>query len=540
MITQTINLDEVVQQFGALYSWPAVGRQIVEPAAGPAWNCAQLKSVVECDPALAAKVLRIVNGAIAFASGPVVDLDQALALVGDTSLKLLLLGFNLPDDVAAGATGDVLARYWRRSLIRAEAAHLIAERFWNRRGSEAYLAGLLSELGILALIQHIGTPYVELLNAYAWSSEDLLAQERQELGYDHAQLTARLIVEAKLPRTMVDFVSDACAREAAASRDKETLASIQQMADLVTLMLAEERFDFLPRLAHLADERCRATRDDVDRLLDDVRDRIDVRAEILSLDAAEGLDSRDILDRAHRQLAAAASEAVGELFDRQCQTPHAQADADLLDSVRSLSEEVASAAQPLRPTASSGSGKRGRKPRAGGKRVRADGAVKSSGRAPVMASSNAAVLDRLATAATDCRVARCALGFMLVEIDRYAEIVASHGPPRGKELLDRLETACRAIEQSGADSFPLREGRYAIVVSDCDHQRAAALAASLGRAMRELDTVDPATRCTVSIGVATVALPTNNFRAEAFWDRASQCLAIAQASGGDSVQSVEA
>src|SRR5262249_44906247 len=150
-------------------------------------------------------------------------------------LKLLLLSFNLPDEVATSATSDVLARYWRRSLFRAEAARRIAERFSDVPRENAYVMGLLSELGILALIQQAGQPYVELLSNARWASEELLSQERQAFGFDHAQLTARLTAEWRLPGAPQDDMADHEAEgEAVPPYHAVMLEGVLPMADCVT------------------------------------------------------------------------------------------------------------------------------------------------------------------------------------------------------------------------------------------------------------------------------------------------------------------
>jgi HD-like signal output (HDOD) protein len=61
--------------------------------------------------------------------------------------------------------GDILRRYWRRTLTKAVAAREISETLWKLPGDEAFLAGLLQDVGILVLLQEYGEPYVRLLDA---------------------------------------------------------------------------------------------------------------------------------------------------------------------------------------------------------------------------------------------------------------------------------------------------------------------------------------------------------------------------------------
>ena len=53
-------------------------------------------------------------------------------------------------------------RYWRQTLIKAVAARELSERLWLVPGDEPFLAGLVQDIGVLALIQQLGEPYLKL------------------------------------------------------------------------------------------------------------------------------------------------------------------------------------------------------------------------------------------------------------------------------------------------------------------------------------------------------------------------------------------
>src|SRR5690606_5979183 len=122
----------------------------------------RLKQTIEHDPALAGKILRVVNSSLFGLSQQVSDLNQALALLGTKPLKLLVLGFSLPERLQCDVAGDVLTWYWKRTLTRAVAARELAEQA-KIPGDEAFIAGLLEDLGLLVLVQELGQPYVELI-----------------------------------------------------------------------------------------------------------------------------------------------------------------------------------------------------------------------------------------------------------------------------------------------------------------------------------------------------------------------------------------
>ena len=96
-MTDTTLLDRFVRRSGELYSLPRVAAQVLELTRDEHLDARALKDCIECDPALTGKILRVVNSSLFGLAGEVRDLNQALALLGTKPLKLLVLGFSLPD-----------------------------------------------------------------------------------------------------------------------------------------------------------------------------------------------------------------------------------------------------------------------------------------------------------------------------------------------------------------------------------------------------------------------------------------------------------
>ena len=87
------------------------------------------------------------------------DLNQAIGLLGIKPLKLLVLGFSLPDALFAEVAARELRWYWTNTLTRAVAARLLSEQLWHQPGDEAFIAGLLQDIGILVLMRELGAPW---------------------------------------------------------------------------------------------------------------------------------------------------------------------------------------------------------------------------------------------------------------------------------------------------------------------------------------------------------------------------------------------
>jgi HD-like signal output (HDOD) protein len=243
-------LDHLTHRARQLYSLPAVAMQVLELTDHPTIDTRALKDCIENDPALTAKILRVVNSSVFALSREVTDLNQALALLGVKPLKLLVLGFSLPKNLFAGLEADVLARYWRHTLVKAVAAREISQQIWQAPGDEAFIAGLLQDLGMLALIQELGQPYVELLERAHVEEADLAALEMASLGFDHAVLSARLLAHWGLPESLVRAigVSQNAERLLALSPEAQMLPQVLHVAELVAVMITRRSPEALSQI----------------------------------------------------------------------------------------------------------------------------------------------------------------------------------------------------------------------------------------------------------------------------------------------------
>lgn len=174
-----------------LPSMPQVLLRFLSMAEDDRASMNELATVVGQDPALSAHVLIAANSVALRRGGELKSLDQCLVALG-TRLVRTMAACLAVQTVFARTVGDPsydLAGFWRHSLQVAELSRALAIRLERADFEEAYLAGLLHDVGQLLLLGGMGRRYGALL---AWSHDEdtLLALERPELGTDHAVVGA--------------------------------------------------------------------------------------------------------------------------------------------------------------------------------------------------------------------------------------------------------------------------------------------------------------------------------------------------------------
>ena len=163
--------------------------------------------VIEQDAAVAAKLMQVVNSAYCGLRNPVGDLKTAVTLLGVDRVRSLALAVSVGQmfnrDTPVGRLDP--ERLWDHSICVATVARLIAKRGSSGDPEEAYLAGLLHDIGLLFINQHLGDLVPRVLARCA-SGASLTNAEREVLAFDHAQLGAYVAWRSHFPANLVEAI----------------------------------------------------------------------------------------------------------------------------------------------------------------------------------------------------------------------------------------------------------------------------------------------------------------------------------------------
>src|SRR5438067_3375991 len=304
--TETVGL---VQQFGErtgqLYSLPAVAAEVLRLTGEPQIDPRELRQCIESDPALAARLLRVVNSSLFGPTRPVTDLNQALTLLGIRPLKMLVLGFSLPKDLFSGLKAEVLARYWRQTLVKAVAARELSERLWRTPGDEPFLAGLVQDIGVLALIQQLGPVYEKLLERVQACGGSLIDCELDTLGFDHLVLSSRLLAHWGLPAGLCAAISVPPVKERIEelTGSERTLPRMLHLAELMARLIDQPHGSALRELLDAGERYCGLTYENLQPVIEALQAKVNELAEVLSLQLPAGQSYVDLLIAAQERLA---------------------------------------------------------------------------------------------------------------------------------------------------------------------------------------------------------------------------------------------
>ncbi len=523
-----------------LYSLPAVAMKVLELTGNPHVDTHALKKCIENDPALTAKILRVVNSSLFGLSREVSDLNQALALLGIKPLKMLVLGFSLPQGLFSQVEGNVLDRYWRHALTKAVAGREISESLWRVPGDDAFIAGLLQDLGQLLLIQEIGAPYLRLLQKVDEGHLNMASVEIETMGFDHTELTSRILAGWGLPAALVESVpwGGKAEPDGEPTGPGGPLRHVLHLAELLAGFLADGRPEALAELLIVGRRYRELSEGQLEQLVNSLEEKVRHLADVFSLNLPDGLNYNDVLLRAYRQLAALAESSAVEAIAGGRDASEAACEEQLLGELADLTQAVTRIAAPAplvtqpapRPTVATVA-----TTAAGSERVPGSQSADAG-------NTEADLLERLTVAARLCRDLRCPLSLILLKLQPPAAENFSLGTAGYDVLLRELEQVCRRLDHPSAVCCPNGPGGFAIILQDCERQEAVQygnqLTAELRRWVRDAHWAGRAPEVIVSVGAATVAIPPRNFWPEGLLDAASRCVYASRSSGGV-VKSIE-
>lgn len=172
---------------------PAVLLQILQLCTAEDSGLGEIVEVVRRDAAVTARILSIARSPYYNRGHPPKDLGQCLQVLGTRTVRRIALNQAVLDlfsrfQVAAKAD---LTTFWVHALLTALLAQQLAERLVYPHVEEAYLAGLLHDIGRLALLAGFSEDYASLFAA-DMDEQLLLQAERARFDLDHAEVGAWL------------------------------------------------------------------------------------------------------------------------------------------------------------------------------------------------------------------------------------------------------------------------------------------------------------------------------------------------------------
>lgn len=197
-------VEKILASCSNLPSLPSVVIKIIDASKDPEIGIADVADILSVDPALSAKLLRIANSSMYSRRRKITNLREALSLLGLDAALTISLSFSLVKTLSNNSDSknnyDI---FWRRSILSATIARQIALKLQLPNLEDFFIAGLLQDIGILA----IDCTMMTCMDSSCESNHlGRIHCEKNSLGVDHSDVGAWLLKSWDLPEKLYKAV----------------------------------------------------------------------------------------------------------------------------------------------------------------------------------------------------------------------------------------------------------------------------------------------------------------------------------------------
>lgn len=232
-----LNIEYIVSKVNDMKVLPEIINKIIALTDDPDSTVQDMEKAILKDSVLTTKILRLANSAYYGYARNISTISRAAILLGFQAIKSLALASTVRTFLTDELKGYSLEKddLWTQSQTCAIASRFIAKQIRYPNPEEAYIAGLLRDIGKTILNQHMEKEYAEVLSKIEMDNVSFLDAEREVLGFNHAEIGEKVAEKWNLPKALVDAIGHHHTPEQ--SNVNPLLVSIVHIADAITMMM---------------------------------------------------------------------------------------------------------------------------------------------------------------------------------------------------------------------------------------------------------------------------------------------------------------
>jgi len=232
-------VSTAIQQIGHIATLPEITLKIIELVEDPAATAQDLHKVIEFDPALCSRILKVVNSSFYGLPGQIGSINRAIVLLGLNAVKNIAISASLAKLFRGGKLCAAFSAkdLWTHSTAVAATSKLIADEMGLSCADEAFLAGLMHDIGIIVEMQYKRDALTDTVNSIVGPdgvpTKDMLEAEMVNFGADHQLFGQALCEKWKFPQVFA-HVAGSHHEPLSVAEDIRTLPLIIHVADKLT------------------------------------------------------------------------------------------------------------------------------------------------------------------------------------------------------------------------------------------------------------------------------------------------------------------
>jgi putative nucleotidyltransferase with HDIG domain len=192
----------IINKMKEIKSFPQFVVETLRKLNDPNSNASDVAATLSRDEGLVLRTLKLANSAAYGMSRNISDITEAIALLGYKNISNIVLAATVYSVMDKGLSGYALDRgeLWRHSLTTAYVARHIAQKTRKVPAEEAYVGGLLHDIGKVVLNDYVRFGYGIIVKLVEEERTPFTEAEVKVLGFDHATVGSLLVERWNLPK----------------------------------------------------------------------------------------------------------------------------------------------------------------------------------------------------------------------------------------------------------------------------------------------------------------------------------------------------
>jgi putative nucleotidyltransferase with HDIG domain len=230
-------IEKLIANLGELPTLPVVIQKINALLSNPRTTAAEVGQAISTDQAIATKIIRLVNSALYGFPGRISTITHAIVILGFSTVKNVILTTTILSrfDLHKNVQGFDMMGLWKHSVAVGSIARLIAQEIGFRGKEEAFVGGLLHDLGKVVHALYLPESFLQVVNN-AHEKHGLFYDSEMEIhGATHVDIGSWIAEKWNLPNDLAMVIAHHHTPTKAGNH--MLLASIVHLADILARAL---------------------------------------------------------------------------------------------------------------------------------------------------------------------------------------------------------------------------------------------------------------------------------------------------------------
>lgn len=209
-LDQNIRKKKTEEVLSAIRSLPLIPKAVFEVTKllnNPKTSTGQLADMMAKDHGLTAKLLAVANSPLYGIKRKVSSIEFAILVLGFQEIKNIIMALAFVETMKA-APSDYFdpMDFWLHSLVVGTGAKGISQNLGFDFGSEAFVAGLFHDIGILVIYNYLNPEFKQIIETASSENLSILEAEKKIIGLSHQEIGKYLAEKWNFPLQLCDAI----------------------------------------------------------------------------------------------------------------------------------------------------------------------------------------------------------------------------------------------------------------------------------------------------------------------------------------------